>query len=134
MRISDGSSDVCSSDLAMKQRQAGRGLADLLQDSPLPHPLRARPFARLSACNLRLRATVLIANALFDELNVIDLVGCLRVRVTPVRVVQRATSKQNRALLLPVRQIGRASRRERVCQTVSPSVGAVSCTQKRTPT
>src|SRR3546814_15678492 len=100
MRISDWSSDVCSSDLRAVQLQG----------------LEQRHCARLRGQALELRGRQEVSGGIPDP--------------------RRAAGQLRQRLELPLepaalRQIGRASCRERVCQYVSISVVAVSLKKKK---
>src|SRR3546814_19372258 len=100
MRISDCSSDVCSSDLGFCRRCCQRAALrsnELLGDRPLPWSFDIETLVGRSR-NSKLSA--------------------------PCREVADATGSVEHAALR--HEIGRASCRERVCQSVVISVGAVT--------
>src|SRR3546814_18554144 len=105
MRISDWSSDVCSSDLEMIARSA----VDDAQDGETTIPAQVAGFEGRERQHL-------------DQL----------LAHVPARDQQCAGLGVARGLQLQ-REIGRASCRERVCQYVSISVGAVSLKKKTHP-
>src|SRR3546814_19165520 len=107
MRISDWSSDVCSSDLGV-----GVGLSSLCMADG-PHPLRLGQQAGKSRCPpLKGRAN-----------SSVDPVG------HPLRRHDRA--RGDAVGDGAIAEIGRASGRERVCQYVSISVVAGALTKKK---
>src|SRR3546814_17771588 len=113
MRISDWSSDVCSSYLEIKIVLAGDVLRDLQQNLlDLAHPL-AEPLIEAAAQLLRLA-----------------LQGFgVRLQLRPLLGI--GLRRQRGAALGKVAEIGRASCRERVCQYVEISVVAVSLKKKK---
>src|SRR3546814_12993518 len=103
MRISDWSSDVCSSDLVAAARQAA---VAVLQDGAVrPHALDTPLEARQQ--HLRARFDFLIDRAA-------TVLTALRIEAH--QVLERCSALQKAAR--NIQQIGRASVRERVCQYV----------------
>src|SRR3546814_15772548 len=102
MRISDWSSDVCSSDLLLLQE----GVVIILFSSLVPFPGRAAeiadPVIGRSAAGSRIAPDVPVATRIVPRRSALNKPG------VPVRAVVR----------YEVQQIGRASCRERVCQYV----------------
>src|SRR3546814_11431084 len=115
MRISDWSSDVCSSDLAGKTSlaEAGRAIRGRFLDSAFPSAIADRISAAYEELGERLRlpdpATAVRSSATAEDLPDASFAGQ---QETFLNVRGR------RALLDACRQIGRASCRERVCQYV----------------
>src|SRR3546814_12332393 len=103
MRISDWSSDVCSSDLDVAQQPARQ------------HPASERAVARLA------------------QQRIVERLGFMPVRRCPVVPVGMDLGEYRLQAHRAARvKIGRASCRERVCQYVSISVVAASLYQKHT--
>src|SRR3546814_16643568 len=111
MRISDWSSDVCSSDLAGKTSlaEAGRAIRGRFLDSAFPSAIADRISAAYEELGERLRlpdpATAVRSSATAEDLPDASFAG----QQEPFLNV-----RGRRALL----EIGRASCRERVCQYV----------------
>src|SRR3546814_11420358 len=125
MRISDWSSDVCSSDLNCFRRQIGdHGRADALsrfhQPVPVPAALHGRPPLSAVRNLKRARPGGVIRRAFLLE-------GA----ICPVRRRRADISNYPSSSGLAA-QIGRASCRERVCQYVEISVVAVALKKKQT--
>src|SRR3546814_13953451 len=110
MRISDWSSDVCSSDLA--KRRALEAAAAAIR-------ARAGEIAGANAKDMAAARGKGLTDALLD-----------RLALTPDRIEVMARGVEEVAAL-PDPEIGRASCRERVCQYVSISVGAGSLKTKK---
>src|SRR3546814_11110918 len=94
MRIRDCSSDVCSSDLSRFAAASGQGYRDRLMATAL--------------CNAR----VLLTLGLRDDI-------CVVIEGARIRAVSSSPPADAEIVALGGKQIGRATCRERVCQTVS---------------
>src|SRR3546814_16705413 len=121
MRISDWSSDVCSSDLAAYAFSRYRFLGDkhlffwLLTNRMAPPAVFALPFLQLYS-----------ALGLFDTHLAVALAHCLFNIPLAVWILEGFISGVPKEI-----EIGRAACRERVCQYVEISVVAVSLQKKK---
>src|SRR3546814_4672040 len=104
MRISDWSSDVCSSDLFLTNVMLGSTVGDVLfEDSPAA---AARAMANRAVVSSGL-ATMSTANEWMPTIKAA--VFGIMLFMMPIALL---------FILTPINQIGRASCRERVCQSV----------------
>src|SRR3546814_15967325 len=114
MRISDWSSDVCSSDLSKRSRPASaRATSRLTARVVLPTPPLVFPTANIIL--LSLRWLYGCAVAWFVMLRDIHLIGALIPPRRPHLRCRRPAALAHLAVILD-RDIGRAPCRDRVCQ------------------
>src|SRR3546814_21026073 len=121
MRISDWSSDVCSSDLVADALRVEEIELHETFDRALPRPLGELHALRDLALDIE-GQPVLGAPGEDVEVTAHGEQEVLRARELP----QLARREQSRLDQFRHRETGRASGRERVCQSVSISVGAGS--------
>src|SRR3546814_20366744 len=121
MRISDWSSDVCSSDLAIEDALANR--------QKLLPKLEARALPRARAEAFRVAPSVFVDNNASNRFTVVE----VNAQDRPALLNQLAYALfQSKVTVHSAHvEIGRASRRGRVCQYGWISVGAVPLKKKK---